>query len=91
MFIPSGISLKSGYFPWIYMGFNILIGSSWIVYVVGLMMGHMYIFFKDIMLPKTHKDYLKTPKFFKDWIEKRDLPNPDLNEGEVFGGQGARL
>lgn len=26
MFIPSGVSLKSGYFPWIYMGFNVLLG-----------------------------------------------------------------
>jgi len=26
MFIPSGINLKSGYFPWIFMGFNVLLG-----------------------------------------------------------------
>jgi hypothetical protein len=75
MFIPSGVSLKSGYFPWIYMGFNILLGESWILYILGLLLGHLYIFFKDIMLPKTHKDYLPTPKFFKNWIHKRDIQN----------------
>jgi hypothetical protein len=65
MFIPSGINLKSGYFPWIYMGFNVLLGQSFFVYLVGLLLGHMYIFVKDIMLLKIHKDYLPTPKFFK--------------------------
>jgi hypothetical protein len=65
MFMPSGVNLKSGYFPWIYMGFNVLLGESFLVYVVGLFLGHLYIFIKDIMLLKTHKDYLPTPKFFE--------------------------
>lgn len=71
MFIPSGVSLKSGYFPWIYMGFNVLLGKSFLVYLVGLFLGHIYIFIKDIMLLKIHKDYLPTPKFFKNLVNRQ--------------------
>ena len=69
MFIPSGINLKSGYFPWVYMGFNVLLGESFVVYLVGLLSGHVYIFIKDIMFLKTHIDYLPTPKWFKKMID----------------------
>jgi Derlin-2/3 len=72
MFIPSGVNLKSGYFPWVYMGFNVLLGESFMVYVVGLMLGHIYIFVKDIMFLKTHKDYFKTPKFIKKLVYSRN-------------------
>lgn len=74
MFIPSGVNLKSGYFPWIYMGFNVLLGESFISYVVGLLLGHLYIFAKDIMYLKTHIDYLPTPIFFKNWYNSRNHP-----------------
>lgn len=71
MFIPSGIKLKSGYYPWIYLGFSVLMGQSFYVYLIGLIFGHFYIFIKDIMLLKTHKDYLPTPKFFKNIVNKQ--------------------
>lgn len=52
-----------GYFPWIYMGFQVLTGGSFLIYVIGLLMGHLYITIKDIYLPRYHKDYLPTPRF----------------------------
>jgi hypothetical protein len=36
------------------------------------------------MLIKTHKDYLPTPNFFKNWVYREKENN---NEGR-FGGQG---
>ena len=52
-----------GYFPWVYMAFQILLGASFIIYVIGLLLGHLYITIKDIYLPRYHKDYLPTPQF----------------------------
>lgn len=45
------------------MGFQVLSGASFIVYVIGLILGHLYITIKDIYLPRYHKDYLPTPNF----------------------------
>lgn len=52
-----------GYFPWVYMGFQVLMGGSFYIYLFGLLLGHLYIVVKDIYLPRYHKDYLATPQF----------------------------
>lgn len=65
-----GLKVKSnivfysgGYFPWVYMGFQVLMGGSFYIYLMGLLLGHLYIAIKDIYLPRYHKDYLPTPQF----------------------------
>jgi hypothetical protein len=45
------------------MGFQVLTGQSFLVYLLGLFLGHMYIVIKDIYVPRYHKDYLPTPDF----------------------------
>jgi hypothetical protein len=52
-----------GYFPLVYMGFNVLMGHSLISFLVGLFFGHLYIHIKDVLSVKYRKDYLPTPKF----------------------------
>jgi hypothetical protein len=38
-------------------------GQSFIGYMIGLILGHVYIFLKDVYKTKYRKDYLATPKF----------------------------
>jgi hypothetical protein len=57
------VYIIGGYFPWVYMGFQVLMGGSLYIYLAGLLLGHLYIAIKDIYLPKYHKDYLPTPQF----------------------------
>lgn len=45
------------------MGFQVLMGGSFYIYLMGLLLGHLYIAIKDIYLPRYHKDYLPTPQF----------------------------
>jgi hypothetical protein len=45
------------------MGFQVLMGASFYIYLIGLFLGHLYIAIKDIYLPRYHKDYLPTPRF----------------------------
>lgn len=43
------------------MGFNVLLGGSIFIYLLGLGLGHLYIFVKDILKAQHRKDYLATP------------------------------
>lgn len=45
------------------MGFNVLMGGSILNYILGLALGHLYIFVKDILKVQQNKDYLATPRF----------------------------
>lgn len=65
-----GFKCKSGYFPWVYLGFSVLMGQSFLVYIIGLLLGHLYIFDKEIILVKYHKDYLPTPNIIKRLVYK---------------------
>ena len=71
-----------------------LFGGSFINYVIGIALGHLYIFVKDVAIVKYHKDYLPTPRWLTNWWFGRFAPVP---EGEArprpgfFGGRGVRL
>lgn len=45
------------------MGFNVLLGGSIFQYVIGLALGHLYLFVKDILKVQHRKDYLATPNW----------------------------
>lgn len=52
-----------GYFPWVYLGFTVLLGQSFMNIVGGFLIGHLYLFIKGPILDKTGIDFLKTPSF----------------------------
>ena len=57
------LRMKSAHFPWFYIVFNILMGHSYKNLLIGLIVGHMYIYLKEI-LPISHKvRILATPRF----------------------------
>ncbi len=49
----------------------VLFGGSFMPYIIGIGLGHLYIFIKDIAIVRYHKDYLPTPNFFKRWWYNR--------------------
>jgi hypothetical protein len=63
--------------------------------LVGLGLGHLYIFLKDIYAVQHHKDYLATPEFFKRWWYRNTfqrVPNQAQNRANnAFHGQGVRI
>lgn len=71
-----------------------LFGASLKPYIVGIALGHCYIFVKDIAVVRYHKDYLQTPQWFFNWWYGRNNdgqgPARRQNVG-VFQGQGVRL
>jgi len=59
-----GIRFKSAYFPWVLIGFKFLMGGSPYMDVAGALIGHIYIYLKDIY-PQVPggKRFLETPQF----------------------------
>lgn len=45
------------------MGFNVLMGQSLLVFLLGLAFGHLFIFVKDELTVRYHRDLLETPIF----------------------------
>lgn len=70
-----------------------LFGGSLIPYAIGIMLGHAYIFVKDIAIVRYHKDYLPTPRWFANWWYERqgEGPRQAPAAGGFFAGRGVRL
>ena len=82
----------AGYFPFVYAIMMTLFGGNILNYLFGILLGHAYIFVKDIALVRYHKDYLPTPRWFSNWWFGRQGEGPRARgNGGAFQGQGVRL
>ena len=71
-----------------------LFGGNLINYILGIILGHIYIFVKDIAVIRYHKDYLPTPRWFTNWWFSRTGEQPQRNNmggAGFFQGHGVRL
>ena len=72
-----------------------LFGGNLFNYLFGILLGHGYIFVKDIALVRYQKDYLPTPRWFTNWWYGRqggEAPRQGANQaGGIFGGRGVRM
>lgn len=69
-----------------------LFGASLLPNIIGIGLGHCYIFVKDIAVVRYHKDYFQTPLWFINWWygHSQEQPAARRNVG-AFQGQGVRL
>eukprot|EP00744_Colponema_vietnamica_P009265 GILI01013192.1.p1 GENE.GILI01013192.1~~GILI01013192.1.p1 ORF type:complete len:252 (+),score=58.12 GILI01013192.1:152-907(+) len=51
------------YLPWVLLAFSVLIGNSVVPDLLGIAVGHLYFFLKDVMPVQYGKDFLQTPSF----------------------------
>lgn len=58
---------SAGYFPFVYAIMMTLFGAGLLPNIVGIVLGHCYIFVKDIAVVRYHKDYFQTPLWFNRW------------------------
>lgn len=58
-----GVRFKSAYFPWVLMIFNVLMGGSPVYDLIGIVVGHLYIYLKDIYPRVSGKYFIETPQF----------------------------
>lgn len=53
------------YLPWVLLGFSVILGSSPVVDLLGMVAGHAYYFLEDVYPRMTGRRPLKTPGFVK--------------------------
>jgi len=63
-----GIRFKSGYFPWVLIAFKVLLGGSPFMDLAGCLIGHLYIYLKDIYPQISQRHLLNTPQFLVNLI-----------------------
>jgi hypothetical protein len=67
------ISFPSVYFPWVLIGFRLLVGESPIDEIIGVIIGHAYFFLSDVYPLQSGRRYLNTPQFLKDFFPTQGI------------------
>jgi len=63
-----GIRFKALYFPWVLIGFRILLGGMPISEIFGVLVGHLYYFLTVVYPDQGGRRLLRTPQFLKEWF-----------------------
>lgn len=66
------ITFTAPYLPWVLLGFTVMLGSSPVVDLLGMVAGHIYYFLEDVYPQMSGRRVLATPS-----IIKALLPQPD--------------
>lgn len=80
------ITFQAPYLPWVLLAFSIVLGSSTVVDIIGIIVGHFYYFFEDVFPNGPHGfRILETPRFIKNifdrlGIDERPLTDEDRPE-----------
>jgi hypothetical protein len=60
------INFPSMYFPWVLIGFRLLVGETPIDEIIGVIIGHIYLFLADLYPMQSGHQIISTPQFLKD-------------------------
>ena len=95
------VTIKGFYLPFAFLALDMLMGKSPILEIIGIVVGHTWYFFTNLLPRGTGQEYLKTPKFVKDlsiWMGLGSAPppgRPGAPSGpplfRAFGGRANRL
>lgn len=82
------LTFQAPYLPWVLLAFSIILGSSTVVDIIGIVVGHFYYFFEDVFPNEEHGfRILETPRFIKlifDWLEVDEQPIHEADRPEQF-------
>ncbi|KNC80862.1 hypothetical protein SARC_06789 [Sphaeroforma arctica JP610] len=68
-----GLRFKAQYFPWVLMGFNILMGGYPLLEFIGVMIGHSFWFITYYFPENNGWSPLPTPEFLREYFPDRRL------------------
>eukprot|EP01126_Amoeba_proteus_P027344 TRINITY_DN2713_c0_g1_i3.p1 TRINITY_DN2713_c0_g1~~TRINITY_DN2713_c0_g1_i3.p1 ORF type:complete len:231 (-),score=20.95 TRINITY_DN2713_c0_g1_i3:70-762(-) len=87
-----GFRFKSMYFPWVLIGFQILLGGFPLSEILGALVGHLYFFLADVY-PTTNggQRIIFTPQFLLNLFPSPRAPGLGAVGGLNWGGRGHRL
>jgi len=75
------INFPSAYFPWVLIGFRLLMGGSPIAELLGVLVGHIFYFCNELYPLQAGRRIISTPQFLKDLF-----PSPGGQRGIPQGG-----
>eukprot|EP00803_Ostreobium_quekettii_P011107 evm.model.scf_344.4 EVM.evm.TU.scf_344.4 scf_344:45187-52607(-) len=71
-------TFSAPYLPWVLLGFSVMIGSSPVVDILGMIAGHVYYFLEDVYPQMSGRHILQTPGIVKALFPTPDvMPPPD--------------
>eukprot|EP00823_Brevimastigomonas_motovehiculus_P004591 TRINITY_DN3059_c0_g1_i1.p1 TRINITY_DN3059_c0_g1~~TRINITY_DN3059_c0_g1_i1.p1 ORF type:complete len:237 (+),score=29.61 TRINITY_DN3059_c0_g1_i1:71-781(+) len=70
-----GFAFQSWHVPFVLIVFSILMGSSILEDIIAVLVGHLYVFFADIIPNAYHVQLLQTPDFLNRLFEKIERPS----------------
>lgn len=77
------ITFQAPYLPWVLLAFSILLGSSTLVDIIGIVVGHFYYFFEDVFPNGPHGfRILETPRLIKYVFDRLGIDEPPFDEDE---------
>uniref|UniRef100_A0A6B2LG84 Derlin n=1 Tax=Arcella intermedia TaxID=1963864 RepID=A0A6B2LG84_9EUKA len=76
-----GFRFESRYFPWVLIGFRLLMGGMPIDEIVGVFVGHLYYFMAVIYPNQGGRRWIKTPQLLKDYFPGPNARIPRPGEG----------
>eukprot|EP01095_Lingulamoeba_sp_RSL-Kostka_P018198 TRINITY_DN987_c0_g3_i1.p1 TRINITY_DN987_c0_g3~~TRINITY_DN987_c0_g3_i1.p1 ORF type:complete len:238 (+),score=49.49 TRINITY_DN987_c0_g3_i1:30-743(+) len=91
------IEVKPIYFPWGLVAIRFLLGGVPILEIMGIFVGHLYFFLKDVVPYVYDKNLIKTPSFIYNLLpahlnqNANNAPAPRNYNNIVFRGNGNRL
>ena len=97
------VTVKAFYVPFAFLLMSVLMGDSFMPDVVGIVVGHIYYFFKELHPITTGVRYLETPNWLKRKVSDWGIGRPPVTTGaaasaaaadpgfRAFHGQGRRL
>jgi len=68
-----GLRFKSAYFPWVLMGFSLLMGGFPMAEIIGVIVGHIYFYLEDIYPLTGGRRLLHTPQFLLNFFGQRPI------------------
>lgn len=72
-----GLRFKAIYFPWVLVGFNVLMGGMPVQEIVGIVVGHLYFFLVDVLPAQMGgRQVLSTPAFLRYYFPGDAVPLP---------------
>lgn len=75
------MNFQAPYLPWVLLAFTILLGSSSVVDIIGIIVGHFYYFFEDVFPNEPHGfRVLETPRFIKTIFTRLGIDEPPVQE-----------
>jgi len=91
-------NFESIYFPWVLIGFRLLMGGSPMAELMGVLVGHIFYFLNDLYPLQSGRRIIFTPQFLKDLFPQAGNPGDGGNVpraanfgGGINWGQGRRL